>query len=139
MRFYDSETQALRRVEKLKDEAGYWPGVIGPDAHGQYRLTHDPALSAAQGVTGILEPPDLRPDCEHPQHKEASHVDPAPQPQLETDAPEADLDRFEADAWLQDDLQEGSVGDDPEFVRLREAELAAELEADHAAEADWGL
>jgi hypothetical protein len=122
MRFYDSQTQAMQRVERLKDEAGYWPGVIGPDRHGHYRLSYDPDLAGAgQAKTGAL--PERISGREHPQHQSAGRDAPAPQAEPE------------AEAWLHDDLEEGPGAEDSSFARLTEAELEAGL----CAEADWGL
>jgi hypothetical protein len=139
MRFYDSQTQAMQRVERLKDEAGYWPGVIGPDRDGHYRLSYDPDLAGAQGPAKPGTLPAPASDREHPQHHSAGRDHPAPQPEPEASPPEADLDQTEATAWLQDDLQEGPEAEDSGFTRLTQAELEAELEAGHPAEADWGL
>jgi hypothetical protein len=139
MRYYDSQTQAMQRVERLKDEAGYWPGVIGPDRDGHYRLSYDPGLAAAREPATIGVMPEPTRDRDPPQHRSSGRDHPASQPESEASPPEADLDQIEAAAWLQDDLQEGPEAEDSGLARLAQAELEAELEAGLPAEADWGL
>ena len=39
---YATYEQALRRVDGLRKSDGVWPGIIGPDADGWYRLAYDP-------------------------------------------------------------------------------------------------
>jgi hypothetical protein len=137
MRYYDSRTQAMQRVERLKDEAGYWPGVIGPDRAGHYRLTYDPDLAPAQVPDTASTLPEHSPDPEHPGMEKPGREHRPPQPELETGPPEADAAEAELDAWLQDDLE----ADDRGFARLTQAEVDAEIEAGlpPEAEAEWGL
>lgn len=47
MTFYRSFPAAVVRVDFLK-RLGIWPGIIGPDRRGLFRLTYDPPDASAR-------------------------------------------------------------------------------------------
>jgi len=42
VRRYPDIESAFRRVTAIRRTTGAWPGVIGPDRDGRFRLTWDP-------------------------------------------------------------------------------------------------